>query len=147
MKRLVQQLAPAILMMTWCTYYFVQVSQQKPESQLMIRPVYFVLCVLFALIVLNEIRKARAEGTAEKKKTAKDFKGMLIFVSGTAVYLFLMPIVGFVITTPIFLLMAFVYLKSSRKMAVVLAVLLTAFVYVAFKVLLGVPLPAGFLGI
>lgn len=155
-KKVITSLAPALLMMAWCTYYFAQVSQQSADSQRLIRPIYYVLCVLFVVMLINAIRQARAEASAKseaqsEKKAVKDakyykeLKIMVIFVVGTGLYLLALPRLGFIISTPIFLFAAFLYLKSDKKTAVILAVLLTAFAYIVFKMLLNVPLPAGIL--
>lgn len=152
MKSLIAKLMTPILMIAWATYYFAQVSQQNPQSQLLIKPVFYMVCVLFVVITIKEVmvyRNEKAEGTENEhmKKITKGLKEMLILAAGTAMYFSLLKLVGFVILTPLFLFAAFLYLGATKRMAGILAVCLTAFVYVSFKILLAVPLPAGFLGL
>lgn len=156
MLKAIQKMVTPLMMMGWSLYYFLEVSKQNPQSQYLIRPVFYAVVLLFFLIMGGEFRRLKAErqtqgeggaGVKLDEKTKKELEVLGVFVGGAALYLLLLPYVGFIIATPVFLLAAFLYLKSSKITAAILAVGLTAFIYIAFKILLGVPLPAGLLGI
>ena len=71
---------------------------------------------------------------------------IIIFIS--IVYIFLMSILGFTITTPIFLSILFFMTGERNKVKLVsFAVGLTALTYCAFRIGLNVRLPVSFLGI
>lgn len=150
MSNLIQRLVAPVLMFGWSLYYFMQVSHQKPQSQYLIRPVFYVVTLLFAVIVYREVRAWHAEHTTDGSKSKLESKEVAVvatLVGGSALYLFLLPYAGFLCLTPVFLALAFRYLKASWRSTLLLAVGLTAFVYIVFDVLLGVPLPAGLLKI
>lgn len=147
MLNLFQRLITPLLMMGWSITYYMQFSKQKAESQLLIRPVFWIVAVLFAIVCCREIAEWKSKRTkvSSDKSGYEEVKIVATLIGGPAVYLLLLPYIGFVILTPVFLAIAFIYLKASRKKAIILAFGLTAFVYVTFKVLLNVPLPSGLL--
>jgi len=63
----------------------------------------------------------------------------------SAVYVILIDIIGFFVTTAIYLFVTMVALKSSVKWSIVVSILFPIFLYLIFVSFLKVPVPKGFL--
>ena len=150
MFSLFQRMVAPLLMFGWSVYYFLQFSKQKVDSQYLIRPVFYIVAILFLVISFREFRawqkEHKSEDGAKSKLSRHEVVVVATLIGGSSAYLFLLPYIGFVLLTPLVLLAAFRYLKAGWLSSCLLSVGLTAFVYVVFDLLLSVPLPSGFLG-
>lgn len=153
MLRLIQKLFMPTLFMIWGTFYFIEVCGKKASTGYFIKPVYIAFAVLYVINTVKEIRDWRMEvkenseeAKAANEKAGRELKDILIFVGAIAVYIVVVPYLGFVITSLLFLYIAFRYFKTGRGLAILVDVLMVAAIYIIFKVVLGVPLPEGFLG-
>ena len=87
---------------------------------------------------------------AEEDKEEDQFKGNLygqffLIMALSAVYIILIDIIGFFVTTTIYLFVTMVALKSSVKWSIVVSILFPIFLYLIFVSFLKVPVPRGFL--
>lgn len=151
LKILLQRLFPLFLMSSWAGYYLNEVLKQNPRSQYLIRPVCGGAAILTILILRGEIKRYRSERKAKDYSATKIFRtewaayrGMGLCVATTACYLLLLPVIGFLPSTVLFLFTGFTSLKARIFPSAAISVVLTALVYYVFKVFLGVPLPSGF---
>lgn len=111
----------------------------------------FTIGLLFSLTtlyVINMIIKARKFGT--ESGVEESFKGFLpvqfsVSVALILVYLGMMYVLGFYISTIIFMLAALLYLRVPILHTAIATVGLNLLVYVAFTQFLGVKLPQGIL--
>ncbi|WP_080872936.1 tripartite tricarboxylate transporter TctB family protein [Oceanobacillus timonensis] len=82
-----------------------------------------------------------------KKKTDQKlvlYMKELIMIIAYALYIFLVPVLGFIITSPLLIIGLAFYLGSKKiVMNVMVGVLVTAGIYFFFQELLSVPLPRG----
>ena len=137
------------LMMVWCTYFIADAGSPSKKGNTFVWAVYILLLAVFAVELFNEFRRARAETQAQQHsdREKKDYSGLIrsaALFGGTLVYIFVMPYLGFLISTLVYLFVMFLFLNAKNKLVVALAsVALTALMWVAFDYLLGVPLPAG----
>ncbi|MDR3354568.1 MAG: tripartite tricarboxylate transporter TctB family protein, partial [Synergistaceae bacterium] len=61
-----------------------------------------------------------------------------------AVYIYLIPIVGFFVMTPVYITLSYMYLKAAKFTAsLVISVAFSAFVYALFVWFLKLPVPLG----
>lgn len=88
------------------------------------------------------IKKDENECTAMSRE---EMKTLLVFVAAFAVYIILMPIIGFYVTTALFLTGIFAYLKVNKKAAIILIPCVLIAVYAIFTIVCKVYLPAGLL--
>ena len=63
----------------------------------------------------------------------------------SAVYVILIDIIGFFVTTAIYLFVTMVILKSNIKWSIVVSIVFPIFLYLVFVSFLKVPVPRGFL--
>ena len=159
MIRLIQRIAIPTGILIWATIYFIEILGRRPSAQLMIRPAFFILVVLFIIITVTDVRDWIKENAALKKASEKgeevavskegleSFLLMVVCAGSAFAYMFAMSIIGFSLSTAAYLFGMLCYLKVKNKIyAMVISVLLTGALYMLFRIWLRVPLPAGFLG-
>ena len=163
--KLIRKLITPTLMFAWALYYFIEVSGKKASAGLFVKPVFWVMLLLYVVIVFMDVRDWRdeekeaavkqKEETEEEKaarlakdlKEKEDLKRTLICLASGILYVFLLPYLGFVLDTFLMLGGLFIWLKAPNKVvALLVAAAVTAGMYLLFKVGLKVPLPKGFPG-
>lgn len=110
-----------------------------------------VLIVLLSLVVILEsVMKMRGASVSEEEsqplfETAEGgVRRVLLVIGLTLVYAYLLGIVGFVVVTPLYLLILMASLKAGKLWKMILiSVATTLVIYVAFRIFLRIPLPIG----
>lgn len=125
--------------------YFLLIKQLPEKAA---RYPYFVLGLLFALTLLlafnSFLGKSKEDDEDNKFKDMK--KGQFFFIIiVSAIYIFLIDIVGFFTTTFVYLLVVMLGLKNSVKWTIVTSIIFPIFIYLVFVTFLKVPVPKGFL--
>ncbi|NIN00411.1 MAG: hypothetical protein GTO24_20730 [candidate division Zixibacteria bacterium] len=106
--------------------------------------VAIVLSIIFSLILIFDSRRKEVLPDLETL-TLKSFLGAVVAVVGSWLYFSLMREIGFLITTPFFLLFAMYALGSkSWRNTVLVAAFMTVIVYGIFRAM-GIELPPGIL--
>ena len=129
-------------------FYFLLIKQLPPKAA---RYPYFVLGLMVFLTLLLAINTFIIKPKdAEEDKEEDQFKGNLygqffLIMALSAVYVILIDIIGFFVTTAIYLFVTMVTLKSSIKWSIVVSILFPVFLYLIFVSFLKVPVPKGFL--
>ena len=129
-------------------FYFLLIKQLPPKAA---RYPYFVLGLMVFLTLLLAINTFLIKPkNAEEDKEEDQFKGNLygqffLIMALSAVYVILIDIIGFFVTTAIYLFVTMVTLKSNIKWSIVVSILFPVFLYLIFVSFLKVPVPKGFL--
>ena len=129
-------------------FYFLLIKQLPPKAA---RYPYFVLGLMVFLTLLLAINTFLIKPkNSEEDKEEDQFKGNLygqffLIMALSAVYVILIDIIGFFVTTAIYLFVTMVALKSSVKWSIVVSILFPIFLYLIFVSFLKVPVPKGFL--
>ncbi|OFO26531.1 hypothetical protein HMPREF3051_10665 [Fusobacterium sp. HMSC064B11] len=129
-------------------FYFLLIKQLPPKAA---RYPYFVLGLMVFLTLLLAINTFIIKPkNAEEDKEEDQFKGNLygqffLIMALSAIYVILIDIIGFFVTTAIYLFVTMVTLKSNIKWSIVVSILFPVFLYLIFVSFLKVPVPKGFL--
>ena len=128
-------------------FYFLLIKQLPPKAA---RYPYFVLGLMVFLTLLLAINTFIIKPKNEEDKEEDQFKGNLygqffLIMALSAVYVILIDIIGFFVTTAIYLFVTMVTLKSNIKWSIVVSILFPVFLYLIFVSFLKVPVPKGFL--
>ena len=129
-------------------FYFLLIKQLPAKAA---RYPYFVLGLMVFLTLLLAINTFIIKPkNSEEDKEEDQFKGNLygqffLIMALSAVYVILIDIIGFFVTTAIYLFVTMVTLKSSIKWSIVVSILFPVFLYLIFVSFLKVPVPKGFL--
>ena len=128
-------------------FYFILIKQLPAKAA---RYPYFVLGLMVFLTLLLAINTFLIKPKNTEDKEEDQFKGNLygqffLIMALSAVYVILIDIIGFFVTTAIYLFVTMVALKSSVKWSIVVSILFPIFLYLIFVSFLKVPVPRGFL--
>lgn len=129
-------------------FYFLLIKQLPPKAA---RYPYFVLGLMVFLTLLLAINTFLIKPkNTEENKEEDQFKGNLygqffLVIVLSAVYVILIDIIGFFVTTAIYLFVTMLALKSNIKWSIVVSILFPIFLYLIFVSFLKVPVPRGFL--
>ena len=129
-------------------FYFLLIKQLPPKAA---RYPYFVLGLMVFLTLLLAIHTFLIKPkNTEENKEEDQFKGNLygqffLVIALSAVYVILIDIIGFFVTTAIYLFVTMLALKSNIKWSIVVSILFPIFLYLIFVSFLKVPVPKGFL--
>ena len=129
-------------------FYFFLIKQLPEKAA---RYPLFVLGLMVFLTLLLAINTFIIKPkNAEEDKEEDQFKGNLygqffLIIALSAVYVILIDIIGFFVTTAIYLFVTMVILKSNIKWSIVVSIVFSIFLYLVFVSFLKVPVPRGFL--
>ena len=128
-------------------FYFILIKQLPPKAA---RYPYFVLGLMVFLTLLLAINTFLIKPKNTEDKEEDQFKGNLygqffLIMALSAVYVILIDIIGFFVTTAIYLFVTMVILKSNIKWNIVVSIVFPIFLYLVFVSFLKVPVPRGFL--
>lgn len=130
-------------------FYFLLIKQLPPKAA---RYPYFVLGLMVFLTLLLAINTflIKPKNLEEDREGEEKFKNVLygqffFIIALSAVYVILIDIIGFFVTTAIYLFASMRVLKSNIKWSIVVSILFPIFLYLIFVSFLKVPVPKGFL--
>lgn len=137
-----------LFMYAVCAFFYVNSSSLSKGSKTYPMFTIYLLFGLTTLYLVQMIIAARKFGVESGvDKVFAGFKAVQFIVSLvlTVVYFFLMKYVGFFSATVVFMLASLIYLKVPPLYTAATVVIITALIYLAFVVFLGVRLPKGIL--
>ena len=128
-------------------FYFYLIKQLPEKAA---RYPFFVLGLMVFLTLLLAINTFLIKPKNTEDKEEDQFKGNLygqffLIMALSAVYVILIDIIGFFVTTAIYLFVTMLALKSNIKWSIVVSILFPIFLYLIFVSFLKVPVPRGFL--
>ena len=127
-------------------FYFILIKQLPPKAA---RYPYFVLGLMVFLTLLLAINTfiIKPKNTEEEEDKFKGnlYRQFFFVIVLSAVYVVLIDIIGFFVTTAIYLFVTMIVLKSDIKWNIVVSILFPIFLYLVFVSFLKVPVPRGFL--
>ena len=126
-------------------FYFFLIKQLPPKAA---RYPEFVLALMLFLTILLAINTfiIKPKNVEEEDKFKGNlFKQFFFVIAISVVYVILIDIIGFFVSTAIYLFVTMVALKSNVKWSIVVSILFPIFLYLVFVSFLKVPVPRGFL--
>ncbi|SRR6056297_2467496 len=155
MVALFQKLIMPILAMLWASLYFFEVLQLSEKNQYLIKPVFFIMLILFVANTVGDVKEWKKnrkkiskskENEEDQAKRIKNLKTIGLVVLISVVYLLLLRPIGFIIATFLYLTAEIFVLKTENKvLLVVIPLITTAVLFLLFTKVLTVPLPRGLL--
>ncbi len=141
----VQKIIIPFCILIWAGAYFNEIRSQSIQDQMFIRPVFYLLVVLFIVNGIHDFRSAaKSAGDNAARSEAQETKKVVGFILLVAADLCLVSYAGFILTSVVFLLSCLLWFGVRNK--VILALLpvgMSLFLYVLFALWFGVPLPEG----
>ncbi|MBO5493722.1 MAG: tripartite tricarboxylate transporter TctB family protein [Pyramidobacter sp.] len=142
MSYFMKHLLFSIFSFAFALFFYVETNSMVASARLFPQIVAGLVFVLSIVMAFNAWRAAPPEASGTKINV----KRLVTYALMLAVYIFTTETVGYFITTPIFMIVSYLYLKAA---GLVKAVLITAafmvFVYLLFVQFLNLPVPLGLL--
>ncbi len=130
----------------WSLMYILETRGHSARDVLLIRPVVLLLGTTYLIILYKEYFFKKNDNSEDKTAyiSSKEIKILLLMIF----YILIIQYLGFVITSFISML-AMLYVLEVKKIQHLLmfSSVSTLILYVAFKVVLMVPLPSGLFGL
>ncbi|MBO5493705.1 MAG: tripartite tricarboxylate transporter TctB family protein [Pyramidobacter sp.] len=123
-------------------YFYIQAGTMPASAALFPQLVSGLIFVLAAVMSFNAWRSAPPEAQGAKINVAR----VCIYGAMIAVYIAVTEKAGYFVSTPVFMLISYLYLRAAGFIkAVFLSVFFCAFVYLVFVWFLNLPVPLGLL--
>lgn len=153
MARVADLIVGTIFMMLGLYVSFVSISQYQALSRGQVGPgvlpllIGLTLILTSSLIMLRLHREAAAEADIEMPSLVEASRAGALLVL-TVVTVILIPVIGALVALGLFGFVETTFLeKRGWRLGLLTAVLIPALLYVFFEAVLGVPLPAGHIGL
>ena len=142
MSYFMKHLLFSVFAFAFALFFYVEANSMVESARLFPQIVAGLVFVLSVVMAWGAWRSA----PAEENKAKINVKRLVIYAAMLAVYIFATDAVGYFITTPVFMIVSYLFLKAA---GFVKAVLITAafmvFVYLLFVQFLNLPVPFGLL--
>jgi hypothetical protein len=142
MSYFMKHLLFSIFSFAFALFFYVEANSMVDSARLFPQIVAGLVFVLSVVMAFNAWRSA----PAEENKTRINVKRLVIYAVMLAVYIWTTDTVGYFITTPVFMIVSYLYLKAAgffKAIAITAAFML--FVYLLFVQFLNLPVPLGLL--
>ncbi|MFZ7101101.1 MAG: tripartite tricarboxylate transporter TctB family protein [Peptococcaceae bacterium] len=141
-----QKIIVPTIMLLWAIIYFVGIAKNPAKDQMLIKPVFLILVLLYIFNTYKELKKTGSHGyAAAKNEEIKYVKTFLLMLLGF-IFLLIVELLGFILTTIIFVFLTFKLFEVRQKKVLFIGpVVLSLGLYYLFSYWLGVPLPKGIL--
>ena len=126
-------------------FYFFLIKPLPPKAARYPEFVLSLMLFLTILLAINTFIIKPKNVEEEDKFKGNLFKQFFFVIAISVVYVILIDIIGFFISTAIYLFVTMVALKSNVKWSIVVSILFPIFLYLVFVSFLKVPVPRGFL--
>ncbi len=118
------------------------------NSQIIPTLLGILLAILSVCLIVQGIRKLKADGDVESKKMSRvDLLSIVLTFAAMCVYILILPTLGFMLSTMIFLFAQITILAPKEKrnylLFAIIAVVFTIIVFIAFRIGLSQMLPRG----
>ncbi len=124
----------------------VYVAKTNKMEWIVIRYPYVIIAVIAVLLGSILISEMKNRGQEEKEKESVSPRQFILLTVSSLVYLLLTDVVGYFTTTLIFVAFLMHQLGNRNyKQIAIIAVFFTGLQYVFFRLVLNLPIPAGFI--
>ena len=126
-------------------FYFFLIKQLPPKAARYPEFVLSLMLFLTILLAINTFIIKPKNVEEEDKFKGNLFKQFFFVIAISVVYVILIDIIGFFVSTAIYLFVTIVALKSNVKWSIVVSILFPIFLYLVFVSFLKLPVTRGFL--
>lgn len=123
-------------------FYFM--TSQLPKDA-MIYPMFVTSILLLLTLVHLAITYFKKDSEEAEEFRGLEVKQLLTVLGLSGIYVGLIQVIGYLVTTVLYVVSTLLMLKVDKKVSVSVSVGFSILVYILFKTLLKVPLPTGIL--
>jgi putative tricarboxylic transport membrane protein len=148
-----QDIIVSVIVLGISILFYINTKPLTPPADIFPKVVILTFAVLGIILLLKSIfyKKYGEERTEEDSKEINNPKRRWISIVSLIVYTILIPIVGFYVTSALFVTLISIYLRGEKQgvlgyiRPLLISCLVMAVLYGAFDVFLKVPVPGGIL--
>lgn len=131
----------SLILILVCFIFYLMIFQLSAKSRLY--PLFTTTTLLiFSVALLIQTHFSKVEEEVEDSEEV-DVKQLIFVILSSGIYVALITVIGYVVSTLLYLLVVLFGLGLEKKRASIVGVGFTIAIYVLFKVALKVPLPTG----
>jgi hypothetical protein len=148
MMQIAQRIGIPFVLLVVAAFYFLEVSRGRAQDMLLIKPVFYLMVLLFCINAATDLRDIlkQKEKTGEQGGDAS-FKAILPFAALAILFVAALPYAGFLIASLVFLFAAlFLFKVENKAVLYLMPVCVSIGLYLLFERVFSVELPVGFLG-
>ncbi len=151
MSRVAKEIVFAAMCVALALIFLVNTDELISSAAMFPRLLIGVVIVLSALMVYQAYRarkteEYRAEREAEARRPPIQTKRLVIFTCLCIGYIASVGLLGYFLSTPLFIIITYAYLRSVKlKTSILIAIGFSLFIYVLFVRILYLPVPLGLL--
>lgn len=148
MLQIAQRIGIPLALLLLGGVYFMEVRSGNAQDLMLIRPVFYLMVVLFLINAATDLRSIMREQSAEESEKEKgSLKKILAFCAASVGMVVLLPYLGFVLSAMAFLFVVLKMFKVDNSTVLYLMPIgVSIALYLLFDQVFSVPLPQGFLG-
>jgi uncharacterized membrane protein len=127
-------------------FFFYQSGTLPGGAALLPKLIAGLVALFSAMMIAQAYRSGGAEKSGGRDETSPmiNVKRAACFTAMIAVYIYLIPIVGFFVMTPVYITLSYMYLKAANfAAALLISAGFSAFIYALFVWFLKLPVPLG----
>ena len=149
MLQIAQRIGIPFILLALGGMYFLEASLGKAQDMMLIRPVFYLMLVLFCINAATDLRailNARGKGGSSEAEEAS-LRKILPFAGLAVGLVAALPYLGFVISSLVFLFLVLLMFKVEKKPVLLMMPLVVSIsLHLLFVYVFGVELPTGFFG-
>jgi hypothetical protein len=148
MLQIVQRIGIPFVLLAVAALYFLEVRNGKASDLLLIKPVFYLMVVLFCINAITDLRDIlkQKEKTGGQRGDAS-LKAILPFAALAILFVAVLPYAGFLIASLMFLFaVLFLFKVENKAVLYLLPVVASVGLYLLFERVFGVELPVGWFG-
>ncbi len=149
MGYLVQHVLFAVFTVGLGLYFFIKAFFMPSTAAHFPTIIASLVFILTASMVVEALRKVRRGSGVPISKAPEEkilVPRVVSYVALTAVYIFLIPRIGYFVATPIFMIISYSYLRALGTFKILLvSICFSIFIYFLFVWFLKLPIPMGLL--
>lgn len=129
--------------------YFFSASLDLPNSAALLPRILAAIVAIMSIAMVYNAKKSplsKNEDSAPKTDTEKiNVTRVVVFIAAIAAYIYLIPVVGYFIVTPLFMVALYLYLQATSLLkAILISAGFTVFIYILFVWFLKLPISIGY---
>ncbi|MDL2209672.1 tripartite tricarboxylate transporter TctB family protein [Desulfovibrio sp. OttesenSCG-928-O18] len=149
MLQIAQRIGIPFVLLLLAVAYFCEVRTGKEQDLMLIKPVFYLMVVLFIINAATDMRailRERSEGGEQEKENAS-LKKILSFAGLAILLVAALPFAGFLLSSTLFMFLVLFMFKVEKKAVLFLMpVGVSVTLYLLFAHVFAVELPVGVLG-
>jgi cell division protein FtsW (lipid II flippase) len=149
MLQIAQRIGIPFLLLVMALAYFLEVRGQRDQDLMLIKPVFYLLVVLFIINAITDLRDILRKKNNEAVQTGEkeSLKKILSFAALTVALIVALPYMGFLVSAMLFIFAALLMSRVENKLILyAMPICVPLVLYVIFEYAFGVELPIGFFG-